>query len=132
MNETALNPRLSGINCKENCRPTHKSALGDLTGQQWKSGAAAWLGWLFDGLDMHQYTLVTARFVAQLLQVADTGDPAVKWYSSWVQATFLIGWAFGGGFFGRIGDRLGRARTLSLTILTYALFTGLSFFAQSW
>src|SRR5204862_973718 len=45
---------------------------------------------------------------------------------------FLLGWALGGGFFGRIGDRLGRARALSLTVLTYALFTGLSFFAQTW
>ena len=43
-----------------------------------------------------------------------------------------MGWALGGGFFGRIGDRLGRSRALSLTILTYALFTGLSFFAQTW
>jgi MFS family permease len=34
--------------------------------------------------------------------------------------------------FGWIGDRLGRSRTLCLTILTYASFTGLSFFAQEW
>jgi MFS family permease len=38
----------------------------------------------------------------------------------------------GGGFFGRVGDILGRSRTLSLTILTYAMFTGLSFFATAW
>jgi MFS family permease len=37
----------------------------------------------------------------------------------------------GGGLFGRVGDRLGRARALMLTILTYALFTGLSFLAQT-
>jgi len=43
-----------------------------------------------------------------------------------------VGWALGGGFFGRIGDRLGRSRALMLTILTYALFTGLSYFAQQW
>src|SRR6202008_3118474 len=48
------------------------------------------------------------------------------------QAAFLIGGALGGGFFGRIADRLGRSRTLMLTILTYALFTGLSYFAQTW
>src|SRR5439155_6098643 len=53
-------------------------------------------------------------------------------YSSWIQAAFLVGWALGGGLFGRIGDRLGRSRALMLTILTYALFTGLSFFAQTW
>src|SRR4029077_17339381 len=54
------------------------------------------------------------------------------YYSSWIQAAFLIGWALGGGFFGRIADRLGRSRALMMTIFTYALFTGVSFFAQTW
>ena len=71
-------------------------------------------------------------FVAELLGATDQKDPQVGYYSSWIQAAFLIGWALGGGFFGRIGDRLGRSRALMLTILTYALFTGLSFFAQTW
>ena len=106
--------------------------LGDLTPQQWKSGIAAWLGWLFDGLDMHLYTLVAAPFVMQLLQASTPADPMVRRYSSWIQAAFLIGWALGGGFFGRVGDLLGRSRALSLTIVTYALFTGLSSFAQTW
>jgi MFS family permease len=105
--------------------------LRDLSSAQWKSGTAAWLGWMFDGLDMHLYTLVALPFVAELLRVPAT-DPQVGHRSSWIQAAFLIGWALGGGFFGRIGDRLGRTRALMLTILTYALFTGLSFFAQTW
>jgi MFS family permease len=107
------------------------SHLRELTGQQWRSGIAAWLGWMFDGLDMHLYTLVATPFVAELLQVGQK-DRSVGFYSSWIQAAFLLGWAIGGGFFGRVGDRLGRARALMLTILTYALFTGLSFFAQTW
>ncbi|HKB06073.1 MAG TPA: MFS transporter [Gemmataceae bacterium] len=107
------------------------SRLRDLSGRQWKSGIAAWLGWLFDGLDMHLYVLVATPFVAELLQTGQT-DPEVKLTSSWIQAAFLIGWALGGGFFGRISDRLGRSRALTLTILTYALFTGLSYFAQTW
>jgi MFS family permease len=81
---------------------------------------------------MHLYTLVAAPFVAQLLAVSDTRDPSVGWHSSLIQAAFLLGWALGGGFFGRLGDRLGRSRALSLTILTYALFTGLSALAQTW
>jgi MFS family permease len=112
--------------------PDSAQTLRDLTPQQWKSGIAAWLGWLFDGLDMHLYTIIAAPFVAQLLHVASAADPLVKQKSSWIQAAFLIGWALGGAFFGRIGDRLGRSRALSLTILTYALFTGLSFLAQTW
>src|SRR5437764_687924 len=106
--------------------------LQDLSSRQWKSGAAAWLGWLFDGLDMHLYVLVAAPFVGELLGVTSEKDPLVGYYSSWIQASFLIGWALGGGFFGRIADRLGRSRALTLTILAYALFTGLSFFAQTW
>jgi MFS family permease len=106
--------------------------LRDLSPQQWRSGIAAWLGWMFDGLDMHLYTLVATSFVAKLLGDLPTGDYRVTQRGSWIQAAFLVGWAIGGGFFGRIGDRLGRSRTLSLTILTYALFTGLSYFAQTW
>jgi MFS family permease len=103
-----------------------------LTPRQWKSGIAAWLGWMFDGLDMHLYTLVAAPFVMQLIAASSTSDPAVGQYASIIQAAFLLGWALGGGFFGFIGDRFGRSRTLSFTVLTYALFTGLSFFAETW
>jgi MFS family permease len=106
--------------------------LGELTSAQKTSGIAAWLGWLFDGLDMHLYTLVAAPFVMELLAAGSPADAAVREKSSWIQAAFLTGWALGGGFFGRLGDRLGRSRALSLTILTYCLFTGLSYFAQAW
>ena len=103
-----------------------------LSPRQWKSGIAAWLGWMFDGLDMHLYTLVAAPFVALLLGGLLTTDPAVGKYASLIQGGFLLGWAVGGGVFGWIGDRLGRSRTLSFTVLTYAVFTGLSFFAETW
>ncbi|HEV3439493.1 MAG TPA: MFS transporter [Gemmata sp.] len=105
--------------------------LRDLSPQQWKSGIAAWLGWLFDGLDMHLYVLVAAPFVAELLG-PNSSKEQVGYYGSWIQASFLIGWALGGAVFGRIADRIGRSRALTLTILTYAAFTGLSFFAQTW
>src|SRR3954470_386326 len=105
--------------------------LKDLSPQQWKSGVAAWLGWLFDGLELHLYTLVAAPFVAQLL-AAPTSDPAVKEKSAYIQAAFLIGWAVGGAFFGRLGDLLGRSHALALTVLTYALCTGLCAAAQTW
>ena len=47
--------------------------LRDLSPQQRRSGLAAWLGWLFDGLDMHLYTLVATAFVAQLLMTDESG-----------------------------------------------------------
>jgi len=109
-----------------------QESLRSLSPQQWKSGIAAWLGWLFDGLDMHLYTVVAAPFLAELLRASSATAPEVKATSSWIQAAFLTGWALGGGFFGRLGDKIGRSRSLSLTILTYALFTGLSSLAQNW
>src|SRR3954465_8985929 len=107
-------------------------SLRDLSPQQWRSGTAAWLGWLFDGLDMHLYTLVATPVVAQLLAATSAADPGVKEKSAYIQAAFLLGWALGGSFFGRLGDLLGRSRALSLTILTYALFTGVCAFAHTW
>src|SRR3989440_10230170 len=95
-------------------------ATAKLSPRQWKSGIAAWLGWFFDGLDMHLYILVATPFVAELLGNIDKKDPQAGFYSSWIQAAFLIGWALGGGFFGRIADRMGRSRGLMLAILTYS------------
>ncbi|MCX6903845.1 MAG: MFS transporter [Verrucomicrobia bacterium] len=105
----------------------------DLTTQQWKTGVAAWLGWLFDTFDQQLFIVARAPAMRNLMApAASTTDEAVREKSSWIQAAFLVGWALGGGCFGRIGDLLGRSRTLSLTILTYAGFTGLSFLAQTW
>ena len=111
-----------------------KEAQGwnDLTSQQKKSGLAAWLGWMFDGLDMHIYTLVATPFVAELLREPDKSSKIVGEKGALISAAFLVGWALGGAFFGRVGDLLGRSRALCLTILCYAGFTGLAFFATEW
>ena len=111
--------------------PREATRLSELSPLQWKSGIAAWLGWLFDGLELHLYTLVAGPLMLHLLATT-SANPAVNEKKAYIQAAFLIGWALGGAFFGRLGDRLGRSRTLALTVLTYALCTGLCAFAQTW
>lgn len=111
---------------------TVATQLRQITPYQRRSGIAAWLGWFFDGLEMHLYTLVAIPVVVQLLGVANASDPAVKEKSAYIQAAFLVGWALGGAFFGIIGDKLGRSRALALTVLTYAICTGLCGLAQTW
>jgi MFS family permease len=106
--------------------------LGGISSRQWRSGTAAWLGWLFDGLELHLYTLVAGPLVIHLLGASSGAAPGVKEKSAYIQGAFLVGWALGGAFFGRLGDRIGRSRALSLTILTYALCTGLCAAAQTW
>lgn len=107
-------------------------SLRQLSPAQWRSGIAAWLGWLFDGLEIHLYTLVATPLVVGLLGAVNSSDPAVKEKSAYIQAAFLVGWALGGAFFGRLGDKIGRSRVLALSVLTYALFTGLCGLAQTW
>lgn len=106
-------------------------ASNGITKTQRSAFIAAWLGWGFDGLDGTLYLLVAVPFVKQLL-AAHTAPSEINTKAAIIQGVFLFGWAIGGTVFGRIGDRLGRARTLTLTIITYALFTGLAFFAHAW
>src|SRR5205807_1046521 len=49
-----------------------------------------------------------------------------------ILAVFLVGWAVGGILFGILADRIGRARALVITVLIYAIFTGLAGLAHSW
>src|SRR5579862_8725868 len=83
---------------------TEATRLGQISGAQWRSGIAAWLGWTFDGLELHLFTLVGAPFVAMLLGNISTTDPNVSKRLALIQGAFLLGWALGGGFFGRLGD----------------------------
>lgn len=90
------------------------------------------LGWLFDTMDQQLFNFARVPAMKDLLAAAD-GTPApqatVDFYGGVATAVFLIGWATGGLFFGVLGDRIGRAKTMLLTILLYSLCTGLSSFS---
>lgn len=94
--------------------------------------AAALLGWMFDGLEMGLFPLV-ARPALIEMQAAQ-GIPDDRFVGTWmgiITAAFLLGAALGGGVFGWLGDRIGRVRALSFSILCYSLFTGLAYFAHT-
>lgn len=110
---------------------TPSSPRASLDRTQVKALVAAFLGWTFDGLDGYLFVMVANRFVGGLINKPPL-DPETISKVAIIQCVFLIGWAVGGAVFGRIGDRLGRARTLTLTVLTYAIFTGLACFATQW
>ena len=52
-------------------------------------------------------------------------------YAPYTTSVFLLGWAVGGLIFGALGDRYGRARILTISVLLYSVFTGLNAFSTS-
>lgn len=97
-----------------------------MTRYQWTVFFAAWLGWGFDVFDGLLFNFVAPVCVPQLLGIAPddpTGPARVASMTGLITSALLVGWATGGILFGWVTDRLGRARTLQLTIVTYALAT---------
>src|SRR5256886_434721 len=96
----------------------------------WFVFMVASLAWLFDCLD--QQIFILARNSAITALSATGTDPVlIKKAGTNATAIFVAGWAMGGLIFGSVGDRIGRAKTLTLTVLMYSLFTGLSAFATT-
>jgi MFS family permease len=102
--------------------PWHKQ----LNPYHWFVFFVASAAWCFDCLD--QQLFILARDNA-LKALDPTGDQAKL--SGMAMAVFVAGWATGGLIFGAVGDRIGRAKTLALTVLIYSVFTGLSSFATN-
>ena len=95
----------------------------------WLVLAAAFAGWMFDGLEMGLFPIVARPALRDLLGAS--GEELVGRWNGYIQALFLVGAAAGGLLFGWLGDKIGRVRTMMLSILAYSLFTGCCYFAQA-
>ena len=86
------------------------------------------LAWMFDCLDQQLFILSRSSAMANLLPPGwDT-----NLYGGYATSIFVAGWATGGLIFGSVGDRIGRAKTLTVTVLMYSVFTGLSALSTGW
>ena len=107
----------------------------DSTGAgKWMALTAALLGWMFDGAEMGLFSMVGRDAIKDLLTVPNQpvpNDNVIGFYFGVIIALFLVGAATGGVLFGWLGDRIGRVRAMSLSVITYAVFTGLCGFANS-
>lgn len=99
-----------------------------MNGYHWFVFSMAALAWLFDCLDQQIFILFRNDALKTLLP---EGWDA-KAYGGYATSIFVAGWATGGLIFGSVGDRIGRAKTLTLTVLLYSVFTGLSALSTSW
>src|SRR5665213_129587 len=102
-----------------------------LSWTQWMVLLAAFLGWLFDGFEQGLFPLIARPALQNILVNAVGNDGLIGQWMGCITATFLVGAALGGLTFGWLGDRIGRVRAMSLSILTYSLLTGLGYFAMT-
>jgi MFS transporter, SHS family, sialic acid transporter len=100
---------------------------------QWMALIAALLGWMFDGFELGLLPLVARPALTELLaEAVKVRGPSYidLWEGIWT-AGFLVGMSTGGVLFGWLGDRIGRVRSMTLSVFAYSVFSGLCAFART-
>ena len=92
--------------------------------------AVTFAGLLFDGLEMGLMPVASLSVSKSLLGAAYTETLGGEWFARFT-AALMLGAAVGGILLGQLGDRIGRARAMGVSILFYSVFAGLGGFVNS-
>ena len=102
-----------------------------ITRYEWTVLLIASLGWVFDVFEGQIFVASMNEAMKSLLP-GNTPERTIAFYNDVALGAFLVGGALGGIVFGMVSDRIGRTRTMILTILMYSCFTCVTAFAQTW
>jgi MFS family permease len=102
----------------------------ELNRYQWFVLVVASLGWMLDCFDQQLFMMARQPAMTELLPEGSSLS-TINEYGGYAVSIFLMGWGIGGLIFGVMGDRIGRAKTMMITILMYSIFTGLSAISTS-
>jgi MFS family permease len=91
---------------------------------------AAFGGLVFDGVELGLMPIASLSITKDLVGAGYTDALGGKWFAYYT-ASLMFGAAFGGIWFGALGDRIGRTRALAVSILFYSLFNGAGLFVQN-
>ncbi|MFM7059209.1 MAG: MFS transporter [Planctomycetota bacterium] len=91
--------------------------------------AAAFVAWMFAGLENGLFVLIHRQMMRELLGASAAEGLILQWLA-WNQAAFMLGAAAGGWLFGWLGDRAGRTRALGCSVLCYSLLTLAAWFVD--
>src|SRR5205814_8541183 len=100
-----------------------------LTRQHWRTLWGSYLGWIFDGYEAYALVVALPFALKSVLTPEQAQTPA--FYAGSAIGITLLGWGFGGLLGGVMADYVGRKRMMMFSVFFYALFTGLTVFANS-
>lgn len=107
--------------------PARNGLFGWYADAQPRERRAFWsckVGYMLDGMDTQMLSFVIPTLVATWgISLADAG---------FIGTMTLLASAVGGWLAGILSDRIGRVRTLQLTVLWFAVFTALCGLAQNY
>ena len=113
-------------------KPNQGGILENVTGYHWLVVIIASCGWLFDCMDQRIFILSRESALTELLGSSEAAQVAIKQYIGYATTSMILGWATGGIIFGMMSDKVGRVKTMVITLLIYSSFTGLSGLSQTW
>ena len=90
----------------------------------------AFLGWMCAGVQMGTLPIASLSISQDLMKDAFKPAVAAQWFG-YFTAALSLGAACGGIFLGWLGDRIGRARAMAVSILCYTCFAGAASFVTS-
>ena len=91
---------------------------------------AAFGGLVFDGFELGLMPLASLSVSRDLLGDGYTPTLGGDWFARFT-AALMLGAAIGGILLGSLGDRIGRARAMGVSILVYSVFAGLGAWVQT-
>jgi len=100
---------------------------GQVTRRQRLMLAAAFLAWMFAGLENSLFVLIHRQMMLELLGPGVAEKLVTQWFA-WNQAAFMLGAAAGGWLFGWLGDRVGRTRAMGWSVVCYSSLTLVAWF----
>jgi MFS family permease len=103
-----------------------------VTPYHWLVVIIASCGWLFDCMDQRIFVLARTPALRELLRNDPQALASINTWAGYATTSMILGWATGGIIFGMMSDKIGRVKTMAITLLVYSGFTGLSGAAHGW
>jgi MFS family permease len=101
-----------------------------ISAYHWLMFGICFLGNVMGGTASTLMSVYLPVLVRDLMGTSAPGD--LGQVSAYISALYFVGWAIGGLSMGVIGDRIGRAKSLALSVGLFGLFTVLISFVNSW